>query len=243
MAIPKGPEQHWNQTQWGAAIWNAGQKGYAAQTQHPSFSWKITDGDSAIPNRKGNAPKDQEGHPGHWVLAFSTRAAPQMTTSNGTQTLTDPDAIKTGYFVQVFGSVADNRTSAGQPAETPGVYLNLQVVNLSANGPEIESRAAVDPRVVGFGGALPAGASATPLAVGGGMMAPAAAPVPAPVAAAPANVAVAPAVGFATPGAPVAPPAAPARQMTAAANGVTYDAYIASGWTDALLVQHGMMLP
>lgn len=238
LAIPKGPEQHWNQTEWGARIWNAGQKGYAAQTQHPSFSWKVTDGDSPIPNRKGNAPKDQEGFPGHWVLAFSTRVAPQMTTSNGTQTLTDPEAIKTGYYVQVFGSVADNRTSAGQPAETPGVYLNMQVINLSAYGPEIESRASVDPRSVGFGGALPAGASAMPLPVGGGMMAPAPAAAPAPT-----PVAVAPAVGFATPGVPVAPPAAPVRQMLPAANGVTYEQYVAAGWTDAQLVQHGMMAP
>ena len=49
----------------------------------------------------------------------------------------------------------------------------------------------------------------------------------------------------AAPAAPPAPaaPAAPVRQMTAAAGGVTYEAYIASGWNDAQLVQHGLMLP
>jgi hypothetical protein len=31
--------------------------------------------------------------------------------------------------------------------------------------------------------------------------------------------------------------------MTAAAQGQTYDAMIAAGWTDAMLIQHGMMLP
>jgi len=30
--------------------------------------------------------------------------------------------------------------------------------------------------------------------------------------------------------------------MTVAANGIAYDAYIAQGWTDELLVQHGMMV-
>jgi len=38
-------------------------------------------------------------------------------------------------------------------------------------------------------------------------------------------------------------PPPPMRRMTAAANGATYDAMIAQGWTDALLIQHGMMLP
>lgn len=48
------------------------------------------------------------------------------------------------------------------------------------------------------------------------------------------------------PPAPLAPPppaAGPQYVMTAAANGLTRDAYIASGWTDALLIQRGMMLP
>jgi hypothetical protein len=234
LAIPKQGEAHWNQTEWGAKIWNAGQSGYGAQTQHPMFSWKITDGDSAVPNRKGNVPNQQEGYPGHWILAFSTRVAPQLVNANGTQALPSPDAIKTGYYVQVFGSVADNRTAAGQPAETPGVYLNMQIVALAAFGPEIEGKASIDPRAVGFGGQLPPGASATPVAPASGGLMPQAAPVPAP-----APVAVAPAVGFASPGAPAAP--APVRQMTAAAT-ATYEAYIAAGWTDAQLIQNGLMV-
>ena len=146
--------------------------------------------------------------------------------------------MKTGDWVQIYGSVADNRNSAGQPAQSPGVYLNLEIVALTRPGEEIQARVAVDPRQVGFGNAsIPAAALAAPAPAGGGLL------PPAPAAAAPAPVAVAPAVGFAAPGAPVAPPAAPARQMTAAANGITYEAYLASGWTDALLVQHGMMLP
>jgi len=49
------------------------------------------------------------------------------------------------------------------------------------------------------------------------------------------------------PPAPLAPPPAPLAGpqyvMTAAANGITRDSYIASGWSDALLIQHGYMLP
>jgi hypothetical protein len=31
--------------------------------------------------------------------------------------------------------------------------------------------------------------------------------------------------------------------MTAKAAGATYEALLAAGWTDALLIQHGMMVP
>lgn len=45
-----------------------------------------------------------------------------------------------------------------------------------------------------------------------------------------------------TPPAPL-PPAAPVRVMLPAAGGVPYEAFIAQNWTDAMLVQHGMMAP
>lgn len=35
----------------------------------------------------------------------------------------------------------------------------------------------------------------------------------------------------------------PTKVMTAAAQGVTYDAYRAAGWTDAQLLEHGLMQP
>jgi hypothetical protein len=53
----------------------------------------------------------------------------------------------------------------------------------------------------------------------------------------------APAAPAAPPPAPAAPAAPIGRQMTAAANGVTYEAYQQAGWTDDQLVQAGMMLP
>lgn len=57
--------------------------------------------------------------------------------------------------------------------------------------------------------------------------------VPAPVTPSPSSPPPAPYAGF-IPG---------ARVMLPAANGQTYEAMIAAGWTDALLVQHGMMAP
>ena len=74
-------------------------------------------------------------------------------------------------------------------------------------------------------------------------------PMPsAPVPGAPAPIPVMPNTGFvqvpppAPAPAPVAPPAAPVRHMTAAAQGIPYESYVAQGWTDAQLVQNGLML-
>ena len=66
-----------------------------------------------------------------------------------------------------------------------------------------------------------------------------------PTAAAPAPVAPNPA--FTAVPAPVAPPpaapAAPVRQMTAKAAGATFESFIASGWNEGQLIEHGYMLP
>lgn len=64
-----------------------------------------------------------------------------------------------------------------------------------------------------------------------------------PVALPPPGVAPNPAwvAGAVAPPPPVAaPPPVPVRQMTALAT-ATYEAYVAMGWTDPLLVQHGLM--
>lgn len=77
--------------------------------------------------------------------------------------------------------------------------------------------------------------AAPPLAPVGSVPTPAA---PAPIVAAPPALPVTPNPAIlAVPAAP----AAPARVMLPAANGATYEQLIAAGWTDAQLVQHGMM--
>jgi hypothetical protein len=80
------------------------------------------------------------------------------------------------------------------------------------------------------------GAAPAPLPQGGF------APMPsAPAPGAPAPIPVTPNPGFVQVPPPPAP-VAPVRQMTAAAQGVTYEAYVAAGWSDAQLVQNGLML-
>lgn len=299
LAIPKGAEPHWAHTPWGQQIWNVGNQAFPNAAQSPAFAWKIEDGDSQIPNKKGRKPCDNEGWRGHWILKFSGGFAPKVYQQEGAGyvQVMQKDFCKPGYFVEVAFSVEGNGSQS-----QPGVYLNHSMVCFRAYGQEITF--GPDVASAGFGAApLPAGASMTPPAgalpmpqapaavppVPGAPVpgqapgyAPAPAGMPAPgMAYAPPAVPGVPAVpnglpqvpGVApaplapagsvptpyapAPGAPapipvtpnpgfvqVPPPApvAPVRQMTAAANGVTYEAYVAAGWSDAQLVQNGLMM-
>lgn len=262
IAIPKAPgETHWANTEWGRKIWDLGHASWPnGQAQRPDFAWKIDDGDSQVPNKRNRKNCDQVGMPGHWIVKFSGGTAPKIVNRDGSAAILEPDAVKCGYYVQVFGNCVSNEST-----QTAGVYMNHRIVALSAYGEEIVF--GPDPTQVGFGGApLPPGASAVPL---GGMTPPAngappppsgapqppaataSPPVPGAVASNPPPVPGAPVptpapnAGFVAgpatvPGAAPPPPAAPVRTMLPAAT-ATYDAYIASGWTDAQLIANGLM--
>ena len=277
LAIPKGAEPHWAHTPWGQQIWNVGNQAFPNAAQSPAFAWKIEDGDSQIPNKKGRKPCENEGWRGHWILKFSGGFAPKVYQQEGAGyvQVMQKDFCKPGYFVEVAFSVDGNGSQS-----QPGVYINHSMVCFRAYGPEISF--GPDVASAGFGqSALPAGASMTPPAGAIPMpQAPAAAPAayapppvpagvpqipgvaPAPLApagsvpmpyapapGAPAPITVTPNPGFVqvpppapAPMAPPPAPVAPVRQMTAAAQGVTYEAYVAAGWSDAQLVQNGLML-
>ena len=239
LAIPKTGEQHWSQTAWGAQIWKVGHEAFPQAAQSPTFAWKIVDGDSAVPNRRGIKPNSRIGYPGNWVISFSSGFAPKIYNKDGSAAITDPEAVKLGYYVQVNGDVDGNGSQ-----QQPGVFINHSMVALSAYGEEIVL--GPDATAAGFGQApLPAGAMATPPATF----------VPPVTPATPAGVPsyAAPTPGFPPMAAGVMPPpnpaflaipplpVAPVRQMTALAKGATYEQMIAAGWNDALLVQHGMM--
>jgi len=256
LAVPKDGRP-WEQTEWGALIVAAANAFWpAGQHRQATFAWKVTDGDSTAVNKANKRPVDHEGYAGHWVLAFQGTQAPRVYEQANGQWVQhgNPGAVKRGYYIQVECIVTSNGSQ-----QSPGLFLNHNMVAFRAYGPEIVS-AEADPNAAGFGAApLPAGASAVPLAASAPM--PSAAPAPVaqmapPVAAAappfqphpafltpPVGAAAVPvaAVPPAPPPMPPAPPAAPVRVMLPAANGTTYEAFIAAGWTDALLVQHGMM--
>jgi hypothetical protein len=252
IAIPKTPGcQHWANEPWGAKIWAfANQEFRNGETQRPDFSWKIQDGDSTIPNKRGRKNCEREGYPGNWIIWFSGGFAPRVYNSDGSQELIEKNYIKPGYYIQVAGNYSSN-----MPSQSPGLYMNLSMVAFQAYGPEIS--VGPDPSAAGFGQGvvLPAGATTTPVgnfnpapppvnsgppAVTPPPMVNAAPPVQTPP---PATVPTQPHTAILVPP-PVQPVAVPpARQMTAKANGATYEQFIANGWDDARMIADGYMLP
>ena len=246
LAVPKGQETHWAQTPWGQKIWNVAHKGFTqTQCQAPSFAWKITDGDSLIPNSKGTVPAKCEGFPGHWILRFSGSQAPTLLRLNKlgkTEAFLDKDAIMPGDYVEIACNVTDNESQ-----QRPGVYLNHNMICFRATGDRIIT--GVDPDSVGFGQApLPPGVTVVPT---NSVMAPMETlAVPMQGYAVPTTVTVPvmppipphPGILNQAPPPPV-PVAQPQRVMTAIANGLTYEQYINNGWTDTQLIQNGLMMP
>lgn len=256
VAIPKNGTVSFWQTPWGAEIYGVGLASFPhlfnpttkALLEGRKISWKITDGDSTIPNENGRKPCEQEGYPGCWVVAFGSSFVPRCVRfENGAWVDISPDQIKTGHEIEVAGSIDSNGDT-----QKPGVYVNHGLVAHAGILPEIVSQA-VDPSAAGFtpgfSGSFPT--PATGLPAPGGAPAPVSLPAPAsaaalpaaaaplPSAAAPAPTGVAPQPGFLAPGAP-APgvPAAPVPvpsgpTMTAKAGGVPWASFAAQGWKEA----------
>ena len=249
IAIPKGAEAAhgalgWMATDWGAKIRKVAEAWLPHAAQLPGFAWKVTDGDSTIPNKKGKKPCDQEGYAGHWVLRWSGGYAPKIYTLVGQQSpapLEGVDAVNLGDYVQINGTCEPNQSQS-----QPGVYLNHSMLCLIGYGQRIVLGPDVDS--AGFGGALPAGASTVPPA-GFTPPVPGASP-PTSVPAAPPALPAAPVTAPSTPPLPPAPPnpaflqpPAPVRVMTpaAVAQGFTYDALKGAGWSDAQMIQAGYL--
>lgn len=210
----------------------------AGNCTHPRFSLKVTDGDGIDDNGKPNASK--EGFAGHWVVKFSSSYPPKVYHTGNYQPhqqLTDKNLVQRGYFVRVAGTAEGNANTA-----KPGLYVNLGMVELCAQGPIIQSGPDAGAIFGASAPMLPPGATAMPAAG----LAPApmvAAPVPTPM-----PVAVQPNHGFVQGPAPTpmpmmpTPVPVPVRQMTAAAGGYTYEQLIAGGWTDVTLREKGLMI-
>ena len=269
LAITKGAEPHWSHTPWGQQIWNVGNQAFPNAVQSPAFAWKIEDGDSQIPNKNGRKPCENEGWRGHWILKFSGGFTPKVYQQEGAGyvQVMQKDFCKPGYFVEVAFSVDGNGSQS-----QPGVYINHSMVCFRAYGPEISfgpdvASAGFGQSALPVGASMTPPAGAIPMphapaaapALPGAPVGYAPPPVPAgipqipgvapaplpqggfapmpsgPVPDAPAPIPVMPNTGFVQ-----VPP--PVRQMTATAQGIPYESYIAQGWTDALLVQHGMMM-
>lgn len=259
LAVPKLGEQHWNQTEWGAHVYNFVNTEFAGKIPH-NLAWKISDGDDRTPNEDGNIDADREGFKGSWIIKVKNGFMPAIhdCTAPGFPELTEKDAIQTGDYAQLRIEMGINRGSEGKPS----VYLNHTKIGFIKHGIPIRSFKAEDVGTVGFQQAPP---SIPPAAMG--IQSPHVASVTQPYIAPPATqtyvtaapaitpsyVAPAPAVTpiavqphpgilMPQPPAPTPPPAPAGRQMTAAAKG-SYEQYVAQGWADNQLIQNGLMMP
>mgnify|MGYP000119593302 CR=1 FL=1 len=234
------------------------------------FSWKITDGDSTV-FREGKAINyaDREGFAGCWVVRFGSAYPPRCFHAGryaASEQIQEKNVIRRGYYIRISGSTDGNGN-----AQKPGLYINLDLVELSGYAPEIVSGPDAS---AAFGGApvtLPPGATAAPATppagappvppTPGAPAAPTAPASPAPSAVSPSPTppppTVQPYTGFMPPaGAPAAAPAIPTPApapppapiaspsspvMLPAAQGATYEQMVAVGWTDETLRANGMM--
>lgn len=170
-----------------------------------SFAYKFVDGDSMAPAvpEKGIPSKpfsDREGYGGCFVLAIKSRLdnpPPLFVWGNNGWVQADPNnlgggnKLKTGDYVQVGLSIE------GHPGQSPGLYLNPNGIQFVGYGVEILRGPDANAMFGAGPAALPAGASAAPVAPAGLPGAPAPAGLPGMPGAAPA------------PGMPGAPAAAP----------------------------------
>jgi hypothetical protein len=170
LAVPK-TQADFKLEPWAQLLKEAARQGYphlfdaAGNPTNPNmaFAWKVTDGDSQIPNANGNKPCDMEGAPGNWVLWFSNGFAPKLydwdNPTNQAVPLQPGDEIKTGYYAQVFATVGANGATGNQM----GIYLNPSMVCRRAYGAEIVTGPSVSAAAFGEG-TLPPGASTMPVA-------------------------------------------------------------------------------
>jgi hypothetical protein len=262
--VPKTPgAAHWAHEPWGQQLWQFGNQMNPRIAETPTYSWKITDGDSTVPNKKGKRPCDQTGYPGNWVfhLNRSGEIGPfKITNADGSAYLLDEGVLQPGDIAEVHITARPNGRT-----DSPGLYVNTNIIAFVGFSPLGRISQGVDPKSLGLGkaprlatvaapiGGTPASASPapapaapapTPAAPAPLPPLPGAAPAPAAPAPTPAAVAVAPAPSYlAAPPAPPAPPAAgPVRKMIGGAATFTYEQMIAQGWTDATLLSNNFMV-
>lgn len=218
IAIPKGQETDWRQTPWGqqfhaAAVrdWPNGEHG------SPTFAWKVTDGDSPVPNTKGKKPCDREGYPGHWVIGASTQFGIKcfhVGKYDPLQQIQDKNEIKCGDYCRVGLNVKGNG-----PCQSPGIYVNPDQFELSRPGVQIIVESGRSAAEVFGGVPAPSNTQAPAPAPGGGAPAP--------------GTTVTPAPDFAGgPGAAPAPAPAPVVMYVHEGNQYTAEQLKAANWND-----------
>lgn len=125
------------------------------------FAWKLLDGDGY--DTKGKPNFEKEGFAGHWVLRFGSGFVPKALVETSPNVFETTGQIKRGYYVRVAGNITGNDST-----QTPGLYLNLELVQLVGTGPEISGGMDAAAAFGNRSGVVPQGMGA--LAPGGGVV-------------------------------------------------------------------------
>lgn len=209
---------------------------------NPKFANKIIDGDGF--DEKGQPYSANEGWAGHWVIKCANGFAPKVsewTNQGWVETIHTGRTIKCGDYISIGGDCVSNKS-----ADSPGMYMNFDNVSFEQEGPFIAQKGGVDAETAlgsrgpnaGAAGQGTAGAGQAGGHAHGGQTSGTASDQQ------PYSGYREGAAGAGAPPPPdggKAPPPPSGPQMTAKANGVTYDEYKASGWTDDQLKAHGLL--
>lgn len=164
IAIPKTRAAWWEEP-WGAPILTLGQQSWPqGQWQQPTFAWKIQDGDSTTPNKKGRVNARTEGMAGCWIVNLSSSIAPKVweVANGGFVALPQKDLVKCGYYVEVNANLQSNERTSN-----PGLYINHEHVVYRGGGPGDVISVSTPVSTLGFGtAALPAGVQTSSLSGG-----------------------------------------------------------------------------
>ena len=128
-----------------------------------NFAWKFKDGDGL--DDKGIPFSNREGYAGCVVLSISTEAfAPRVVrlAAGSYQQMTE--GVKCGDYVRVALGIKAHAGKMGVRGSVPGLYLNPSMIEFIGYGQEIISGPDASTLFGGQAVALPAGASAVPLA-------------------------------------------------------------------------------
>lgn len=216
-----------------------------ADCTNPQFANKVIDGDGF--DSKGRPFANNEGWAGCWVIKVNSYYAPQVQEWRDDQvdgrgarlpagwfncTVTGR-TIKTGDYISVSGTCESNKST-----QTPGMYMNLDLVAFEKEGELIVAKTAVDAtQALGTRGGTPnggaAGAAQTSNPAHGAQTSGTASDAPA--YSGYRDTGTPPPPGDDTP----PPPSGPT--MTAKANGKTLESFLSAGWTEAQLLQHGYL--
>lgn len=123
------------------------------------FSFKVIDGDGR--DSEGNPNSDKEGFAGHWIIRFSTNSPFKAFMHPDKTQLENPgQVIKRGYYARIAFNSTPNT------GETPGIYVNPDMVLCVGYGPIIVGGKDYDTAFKGLdnavGGYVPEGMSSTP---------------------------------------------------------------------------------